>query len=213
MSRKTHRAAAFAAAAMFMFALTGIEGSGARAQENQLVAVEAAAELQDPAAPRFVAQQVVQQLPAEAEAVETDDIPLTLGELVTDMPVDIELSRDMRCLAQAVYFEARGEPLSGQLAVARVVVNRAESDAFPSDYCGVVTQRGQFSFVKGGQIPTAKIGSAAWRKAVAVAQIAHRELWDSPAKDALYFHATYVRPSWSRTKVARAKIDSHIFYR
>ena len=58
-----------------------------------------------------------------------------------------------------------------------------------------------------------KIGSAAWRKAVAVAQIAHRELWDSPAKDALYFHATYVRPSWSRTKVARAKIDSHIFYR
>ncbi len=213
MSRKTHRAAAIAVATMFLFTLGTTDGSGAQAQENQPVAVEAAAELQDPAAPRFVAEPVVQQLPAEPEAVATTDVPLTLGELVTDMPVDVELSRDMRCLAEAVYFESRGEPLSGQLAVAKVIVNRAESDAFPSDYCGVVTQRGQFSFVKHGHIPTPKVGSKAWRKAVAVAQIAHRELFDSPVRDALYFHATYVRPSWSRTKIARATIDQHIFYR
>ena len=213
MSRKTHRAAAFAAAAMFMFALTGIEGSGARAQENQPAAIEAAAEPQDTAAPRFVAQQVVQQLPAEAEAVETDDIPLTLGELVTDMPVDIELSRDMRCLAQAVYFEARGEPLTGQLAVARVVINRAGSGLYPADYCSVVTQRAQFSFVKGGRIPHADETSPAWLRAKAIAQIAHQDLWECEADDALYFHATYVNPRWARRKTQLARIDTHVFYR
>ena len=213
MSRKTHRAAAFAAAAMFMFALTGIEGSGARAQENQPAAIEAAAEPQDTAAPRFVAQQVVQQLPAEAEAVETDDIPLTLGELVTDMPVDIELSRDMRCLAQAVYFEARGEPLTGQLAVARVVINRAGSGLYPADYCSVVTQRAQFSFVKGGRIPPADETSPAWLRAKAIAQVAHQDLWECEADDALYFHATYVRPGWARRKTQVARIDTHVFYR
>ncbi|MGX7896171.1 cell wall hydrolase [Tsuneonella sp. HG222] len=206
------KSAAVAVATFFFFALTGADTSLARAQENPSAAVVAAVELQVSDAPRFVAEPVVQAVPLEPAEAATD-IPLTLGELVTDMPVDQELSRDMRCLAQAIYFEARGEPLAGQLAVGRVIVNRAESGAFPSDYCGVVTQRGQFSFVKGGHIPEPSFGSAAWRKAVAVAQIAHRELWDSPVKDALYFHATYVRPRWSRTKVARATIDRHIFYR
>ena len=97
--------------------------------------------------------------------------------------------------------------------VGRVVVNRAESGAFPADYCGVVTQRGQFSFVKGGIIPTPDTSSSAWKRAIAVAQIAHQELWDSPVKDALFFHATYVKPSWARKKVARATLARHVFYR
>ena len=215
MSRKTNRAAAIAAVAMMFFTLASTDGSGAFAQESVQIAAES--EISEPAEadmPRFVASEVVQPLPGTAdEASAHIDVPLTLGELVTDMPVDAELSRDMRCLAQAIYFEARGEPLDGQLAVGRVVINRAESGVFPADYCGVVTQRAQFSFVRGGVIPTPDTSSSAWKRAVALAQIAHQELWDSPVKDALFFHATYVNPSWARKKVATAKLARHVFYR
>ena len=215
MNRKTNRAAAIAVALSMFFTLASTDGSGAYAQESGLAAIpEEASEPTDADMPRFVASEVVQPLPGTADEPANDiDIPLTLGELVTDMPVDAELSRDMRCLAQAIYFEARGEPLDGQLAVGRVVINRAESGVFPADYCGVVTQRAQFSFVKGGVIPTPDTSSSAWKRAVAVAQIAHQELWDSPVKDALFFHATYVNPGWARKKVATAKLARHVFYR
>ena len=119
----------------------------------------------------------------------------------------------MKCLAEAVYFEARGEPLAGQLAVARVVINRSQSGNYPADYCSVVTQPAQFSFVRRGHIPQADESSEAWRRAKAIAQIAHQELWPSEVGDAQYFHATYVRPSWARRKVQLARIDTHIFYR
>jgi spore germination cell wall hydrolase CwlJ-like protein len=219
MSRKTHRAAAIAVAATMFFTLANTGGSGAFAQDSEsasLDQVPAVTESVEADAPRFVASEVVQPLPEQAAPAApegTIDVPLTLGELVTDMPVEGELSRDMRCLAQAIYFESRGEPLDGQLAVGRVVINRAESDAFPDSYCGVVTQRAQFSFVKGGRIPAPNTSSAAWKRAVAVARIAHQELWDSQARDSLYFHATYVKPSWARKKVARATLARHVFYR
>jgi len=119
----------------------------------------------------------------------------------------------MKCLAQAVYFEARGEPLDGQLAVAEVVINRATSGLYPTDYCSVITQRAQFSFVRNGVIPQADETSQAWRRARAVAQIAQENLWQTQAADALYFHATYVSPSWARQKARLAQIDTHIFYR
>ena len=119
----------------------------------------------------------------------------------------------MRCLAGAVFFEARGEPLEGQLAVAQVIINRAASGRFPSSYCGVVHQRSQFSFIRGGQMPAIREGSAAYKRASAIARIAHQGLWDSEAGDSLYFHARYVKPGWARQKVARVTIDSHIFYR
>jgi spore germination cell wall hydrolase CwlJ-like protein len=77
----------------------------------------------------------------------------------------------------------------------------------------VVTQPGQFSFVRRGRIPSPDENSLAWARAKAVAQIAHQELWDSPAGDALFFHARYVRPGWARRKAAVATIDSHVFYR
>ena len=161
MSRKTDRAAAIAVAASLFFTLANAEGSGAFAQESEISPDQVEARVEPAEAPRFVASEVVQPLPETSDNAPEGaiDVPLTLGELVTDMPVDGELSPDMRCLAQAIYFEARGEPLDGQLAVGRVVVNRAESDAFPDDYCGVVTQRAQFSFVKGGHIPARGEGS------------------------------------------------------
>ena len=123
------------------------------------------------------------------------------------------MAQQMRCLAGAIYFESRGEPLEGQLAVGQVVVNRADSELFPDDYCGVVTQRSQFSFIRNGRIPEPNKSSAAWRQAKAIAQIVHQGLWDSRADDSLYFHATYVKPGWSRRKVARATINRHVFYR
>lgn len=219
MSRTTHRLAAIAAAATLFFALAGTEGSEAYAQESAQPAdgpVSAAIEPIEAEGPRFVASEVVQPLPEHARdsaSTETAGLPLTLGELITDMPVEGELSRDMRCLAQAIYFEARGEPLDGQLAVGRVVVNRAVSDAFPDDYCGVVTQPSQFSFVRGGQIPAPDTSSPAWKRAIAVAKVAHQELWESPVGDALFFHATYVKPSWARKKLRRATLARHVFYR
>ncbi|MEP2180506.1 MAG: cell wall hydrolase, partial [Marinomonas sp.] len=137
----------------------------------------------------------------------------SLRELVRKTSTDFSLSEQMRCLAGTVYFEARGEPLAGQLAVAKVVMNRSDDRRFPNSYCGVVYQRSQFSFVRGGRMPRINTGSAAWKRAKAIARIAHESQWDSAADDSLYFHAKYVRPSWSRKKSKRATINTHIFYR
>jgi hypothetical protein len=137
----------------------------------------------------------------------------SLLQLVGDMPIETDLAPELKCLAQAIYFEARGEPIEGQLAVAEVVINRAKSDMYPDSYCDVITQPAQFSFVHRGRIPAADETSAAWQRAEAIAEIAQQNLWRSKAADALYFHATYVRPSWARQKVELAQIDTHIFYR
>jgi spore germination cell wall hydrolase CwlJ-like protein len=135
----------------------------------------------------------------------------TLAALVSAQPQSDELSRDMRCLAGAIYFEARSEPLKGQLAVARVVVNRAGSGRFPDSYCGVVYQPSQFSFVRGHAMPAINTASQDWREAVAIAQIADAGSWHGPAEGALFFHAARVSPGWHATRVA--KIGNHIFYR
>lgn len=208
---------ALAAAVTLTFA--GIDSSGANAQVAANATPTTAVEtpLTEEVVPVFVEKEVVQELPQEAapEIQETTEAPRaqSLRELVAAMPATGELSDELQCLAGAIYFESRGEPLSGQLAVAQVIINRAEDRRFPSSYCGVVYQRSQFSFVKGGRMPRIKTGSAAWTRAKAVARIAHRGLWDSEAGNALYFHAKYVRPSWSRKKVALATIDTHVFYR
>ncbi|MEO6389178.1 MAG: cell wall hydrolase [Croceibacterium sp.] len=190
----------------------GAGPSGARAEIPAAQPIVMAATSAAPLAadePRFVAEAIVQPLPT---SYGTADQAGSLAQMVNAMP-DTELTGDMLCLAQAIYFESRGEPLDGQLAVGQVVVNRAHSSQYPSDYCSVVTQPSQFSFVHHGAIPHPNLQSAAWVRAKAVAQIAHQDLWDSAAKDALYFHATYVRPSWARRKVELAQIDTHIFYR
>jgi N-acetylmuramoyl-L-alanine amidase len=115
------------------------------------------------------------------------------------------------CLASAVYWESNGEPLAGQLAVAEVIINRARSGRFASTLCGVITQRSQFSFVRGGRIPTPPQGSAGWRNAVAIAHIALDDVADSPVSTALFFHARYVSPRWRLQRLAA--VGNHIFYR
>lgn len=159
----------------------------------------------------FVSNEVVQPIAEPEEPVFGE--ASSLRELVSSIDKDAALSEQLRCLAGAVYFEARGEPLYGQLAVAEVVINRAQDSRWPASYCGVVYQRAQFSFVRGGRMPSINTSKATWHRAKAVAQIAHDKLWESEANDAVYFHANYVRPKWSRRKTPVARIDTHVFYR
>ncbi|WP_371815488.1 cell wall hydrolase [Erythrobacter sp. JK5] len=210
-------------AAIAGLSFSSADGAGAIAQEidSEAVAPSASAEFDQTAAetieivpeqPVFVSAEVVQPLP-ETTAAPIEQQASSLRDLVRRVDTDTQMSEQMRCLAGAVYFESRGEPLAGQLAVAHVVINRSEDRRFPASYCGVVYQRAQFSFVKNGRMPRIRTGSAAWDRAKAIARIAHEDLWDSEAGDAVYFHAKYVRPSWSRRKTRTAQIDTHIFYR
>jgi spore germination cell wall hydrolase CwlJ-like protein len=120
---------------------------------------------------------------------------------------------EQECLANAVYFEARGEPLQGQLAVAEVVMNRAASGRYPTSLCGVVVQHAQFSFVRGGRMPRADRASEAWRRAVGVARVAAARMAPRllPAT-CLWYHANYVSPSWGRRLARNTQIGLHIFY-
>lgn len=145
--------------------------------------------------------------PAVANVDEAD----TLAELVSRSDGNFALDAEAKCLATAVYYEARSESLNGQLAVANVVLQRARSGRFPTSLCGVVTQRGQFSFVRAGRLPEAPGNAAQWRTAKAIAHIAQQGSWDNPVEGALYFHATRVAPGWDRERVTR--IGGHVFYR
>jgi spore germination cell wall hydrolase CwlJ-like protein len=120
--------------------------------------------------------------------------------------------REMECLANAVYFEARSEPIEGQLAVAEVVMNRAASGRYPTDLCAVITQKAQFSFIRGGRFPHADRGSEAWKKAVAISSIARQKLAGSLPSSVLWYHATYVSPKWGKRLTKQSQIGLHIFY-
>ena len=134
----------------------------------------------------------------------------SLAEAVAAQDGGEDSSEALRCLAGAVYFEAKGEPLAGQLAVANVIINRSKSGRFPADVCAVVKQRGQFSFVRGGQIPAIGAGRA-YRTALAVAQVALDAAWQSPAPKALFFNTPNRVPGSGLTRVAM--IGNHVFYR
>jgi spore germination cell wall hydrolase CwlJ-like protein len=135
------------------------------------------------------------------------DLPTMVAELRSSDPG----SRELECLAAGVYFESKGEPLAGQLAVGDVIANRSDSGRFPESYCGVITQRGQFSFVHHGSWPKIRRDSRAWQTAVAIAKIVDQNLKDSVAANALYFHARRVSPGWHKKRVA--SIGNHIFFR
>ncbi len=168
----------------------------------------------DPA--RFREDPVVQPVPAAPSAdAAAPAVPAgrhrSLAALVSATPMDNSLSRELHCLAGAIYFESKGETLDGQLAVGRVIINRAQSGRFPASYCGVVYQRSQFSFVRGNSMPAINRSSRDWQLAVRIAQIAHSDAWESPVEGALFFHARYVQPNWRLRRMAT--VDNHVFYR
>ena len=123
-----------------------------------------------------------------------------------------------RCLATAVYFEARSESPLGQLAVATVILNRAKTQNYPSSICGVVYQGTgrlhacQFSFTCDGRSDLPQRGRA-WETAVTVSAVAianKRPL--QMFANATHYHADYVDPTWSRSLHRLTKIGRHIFY-
>lgn len=146
------------------------------------------------------------------EAQETQVEPSsTLAEAVAQLRSTDAGSRELECLAGAIYFESKSESLEGQLAVGHVIANRAESGRFPSSYCGVVFQRSQFSFVRGRSLPYIPRASRDWQDAVAIAKIVDQELKPSPMGKALFFHARRVSPGWKLTRVGT--LGNHVFYR
>ncbi|HET9810205.1 MAG TPA: cell wall hydrolase [Sphingomicrobium sp.] len=147
---------------------------------------------------------------AEEQALDIDpdaDLSTMVAELRSTDPG----SRELECLAAGIYFESKSEPLAGQLAVGQVIANRAESGRFAETYCGVLFQRGQFSFVRGHSWPHIRKQGKQWKTAVAIAKIVDQDLKDSMVGDALFFHARRVHPGWHLKRVA--SVGNHIFYR
>ncbi|MFN3513594.1 MAG: cell wall hydrolase [Phenylobacterium sp.] len=130
----------------------------------------------------------------------------------------LETSRELECMTQAVYYEARGEGPAGQAAVAQVVMNRVRHSAFPKTVCGVVYQgagrgRGcQFSFACDGSM-RARRETAAWERAERVALKALGGALNSAVGDATHFHATHVAPNWGPQMVRTAQVGLHVFYK
>jgi N-acetylmuramoyl-L-alanine amidase len=148
----------------------------------------------------------------QASAEPTVDRSEDLPSMVADLRAGDPESRELECLATGIYFESKGELLAGQLAVGQVIANRAQSGGrFPSTYCGVLFQRGQFSFVHGRSLPHVSHENRQWQTAVAVAKIVDRGLKDSQVGNALFFHARYVSPGWRLKRVA--SIGNHVFFR
>jgi spore germination cell wall hydrolase CwlJ-like protein len=128
-------------------------------------------------------------------------------------------ARQMRCLAEAIYFESRSEPEDGQAAVAQVVLNRVRSGIFPANICGVVYQDRnrpfacQFSFAcEGKSLRVEEPGP--WAVAVRIAQdVASGASYNPQVADAVNYHANYVMPYWAHTLQRVDRIGHHIFYR
>lgn len=136
------------------------------------------------------------------------------------LPATVRSPAEQRCLAEAIYFEARDEPIAGQEAVAQVVLNRVKNPTYPNTVCGVVYQNAemrnacQFSFACDGQ-PDVADEPRAW---VTAREVANRAVmgelaWNDKVGSSTHYHATYVRPDWARTMRKVATIGTHIFYK
>lgn len=127
---------------------------------------------------------------------------------------------DLQCLAENIYYEARGEPLAGQYAVAEVTMNRVASPLFPDTVCEVV-HAGRDDTGTGRRIAafswTARDSHTPpygyeWRRAQAVAGTVYESREAPLVNGALFYHATYVTPDWSQSKLRVAHIGRHLFY-
>jgi spore germination cell wall hydrolase CwlJ-like protein len=137
------------------------------------------------------------------------------------LPPSSHSASEVSCLANAIYFEARGEPEKGQIAVAQVVLNRLKNPAYPKTICSVVYQnknirnRCQFSFACDG-IPDRITDPKAWAASLALARKVlndPKNLYLADVGAATHYHATYVKPRWARAMNKVEKIGDHIFYK
>ncbi len=128
-------------------------------------------------------------------------------------------AREIRCMATAVYFEARGETVKGQTAVAQVIMTRVRSDYYPNTICGVVYQGQwnknscQFSFACDG-LPDTPKNREQWEAALQVVKnVISGKVYLEDVADATHYHASYVSPDWRKMVKKLTKIGVHIFYK
>lgn len=165
--------------------------------------------------------EIVAKLKAQQEAIQQRENE----ELITQLEREDRWMKEIGCLARNVYYESRGESLQGQMAVALVTLNRAESPMFPNTICGVVNERKkvakrgvvcQFSWrCESHTNPKKHIKQSHESYQAAITAILD---YDSLTQtlvtaDTLFFHAAHVRPFWRKVKQRLARIDNHIFYR
>ena len=146
---------------------------------------------------------------ALADLVDFDFSTLTVAKL------DAE---ERKCLAQAIYYEARSEPRIGQLAVADVVLNRVASPLYPNSICGVVFQGSerrhgcQFSFTCHGSMQ-ARLNQRKWKSSEMMAGAILAGVRAPVSRNATHYHASYVHPSWAKRLTPTATIGTHKFYK
>ena len=120
-------------------------------------------------------------------------------------------ARDLDCLARNVYYEARGESLAGQYAVAEVTMNRKASLGYPKTVCEVVFQKDAFSWTAMKDLD--QPSGPSWQRALKIAQEVYYGRRVSELHGATHYHATYVQPGWSSERERIARIGRHVFYR
>lgn len=150
---------------------------------------------------------------AKPEKVIIEEYPTIWVEPSLDQKAGwCENNKQCQSMAEAIVYEARGEPEEGKYAVAHVIQNRVEAERWPDTVRQVIHQYKQFSYLRDKhrqKTPTRKD----WTIAYGVAYDVLNDLVVSPVADATHYHTTKVRPSWARELEVVAKIDNHIFYR
>lgn len=130
-------------------------------------------------------------------------------------------AQELACLARNVYFEARGEPVAGQYAVAEVTMNRKASRRYPKTVCEVVYQQnwdplrkryvGAFSWTEFDVLP--EPSGPEWQRAWKIAETVYYRRHTPTVRGALFFHAVHIKPDWAKEKRRVARIGRHVFYR
>ena len=129
-----------------------------------------------------------------------------------------KMNRELKCLSEALYFEARGEQIEGQIAVADVIINRKNSNRFPSTICGVVSEGShkknacQFSYNCDGKLELI-YDKKTYSRIVKLSSMILNGAFSDVTNGATFFHASEVSPSWSKKFQKTRKIGRHIFYR
>ena len=127
-------------------------------------------------------------------------------------------NKQMSCLAEALYFEARGEPIKGQLAVGEVILNRVEDTRYPSSICKVINQGTgrrfacQFTYTCDGKLETVQERQP-YEMALKIAKILMTTHDRKLTRGSTHYHSNYVNPRWSKRFERIAKFGRHIFYR
>jgi len=189
--------------------------AGAMLYGAGVAAIAPAFDVPPPSAPALLTVELPQpELAAYVPVPEPKPVRLAVAERRPDNVSP----RDLTCLAQAIYYEARGESRAGQRAVAEVVLRRVVDGRYPKTICGVVYQDAgrpgcQFSFACGRQ--GRRVDWHAWKRAMDVAnyELTGPGRHEDMTAGATHFHTTAVSPSWSRRFLRTVRIGTHIFYR